>query len=232
MNNKSNNRIFGMTKTELTILVIMGGLLLCVIMLFGGYIIYDLNRPIPAAVIPPTAIPQVVIQPTNSPLPIQPNTPIPQPVFTPTPTYIPAPTTSTSTSEFGTFNNPVPIGVGYTFPGLGTMTVINSSWLSGQTGFAIVALSFVCERPADQECDTGVGGFMFSALGNSGNGYSKDNDTSIPSPDFGSFMNPPLYGGGVENGNIGFLITQNETSLKMRVNLFLKEGEVYFKISN
>ena len=45
-------------------------------------------------------------------------------------------------------------------------------------------------------------------------------------------MNPPLYGGGVENGNIGFLITKNETTLKMRVNLFLKEGEVYFKISN
>ncbi len=32
MNNKSNNRIFGMTKTEFTILVTMGGLLLCVIM--------------------------------------------------------------------------------------------------------------------------------------------------------------------------------------------------------
>lgn len=219
-----------MTKTEFTILITMGGLLLCVIMLFGGYIIYDLSRPIPVAAIPPTSIPQVVIQPTNSPLPSQPNTPVPQPVFTSTPTFIPVSTSSSP--QIGTFNNPVPIGVGYTFPGLGTMTVVKSSWLSGQTGFAIVALTFVCERPADQECDTGVGGFMFSALGNSGNGYSKDNDTSIPSPDFGSFMNPPLYGGGVENGNIGFLITQNETSLKMRVNLFLKDDEVYFKISN
>ncbi len=230
MNNKSNNRIFGMTKTEFTILVTMGGLLLCVIMLFGGYIIYDLSRPVPAAVLPPTTIPQVVIQPTNSPLPSQPNTPVPQPIFTPTPTFIPAPTKDIS--QVGTFNNPVPIGIGYTFPGFGTLTVTKSSWLAGQTGFAIVSLSFVCERPADQECDTGVGGFMFSALGDSGSGYSQDYDSSIPSPDFGSFMNPPLYGGGVENGNVGFLITQNETTLKMRVNLFLKEGEVYFKISN
>lgn len=202
MKNKSNNRIFGMTKTEFTILVTMGGLLLCVLMLFGGYIIYDLSRPVPAAVLPPTTVPQVVIQPTKD------------------------------SSQTGTFNNPVPIGIGYTFPGLGTLTVTKSSWIAGQTGYAIVSLSFVCERPADQECDTGVGGFMFSALGDSGNGYSQDYDSSIPSPDFGSFMNPPLYGGGVENGNVGFLITQNETSLKMRVNLFLKEGEVYFKISN
>lgn len=230
MNNKSNNRIFGMTKTEFTIFATMGGLLLCIIMLFGGYIIYDLSRPVPLAVLPPTAIPQVVIQPTNSPLPSQPNTPIPQPIFTSTPTLIPAPTKDLS--ENGSFNNPVPIGIGYTFPGLGTMTVIKSSWLAGQTGYAIVSLSFVCERPADQQCDTGVGEFMFSALGNSGNGYNREYDSTIPRPDFGSFTNPPLYGGGVENGNIGFLITQNESSLKMRVNLFLKEGEVYFTISN
>lgn len=230
MNNKTNNRIFGMTKTEFTILVTMGGLLLCVIMLFGGYIIYDLSRPTPVAVIPPTSVPQVIVQPTNSPVPNQPNTSVPQLVFTPTPTYIPAPTTVSS--QVGSFNSPVPIGVGYTFPGLGTMTVVKSSWLSSQTGYAIVTLSFVCERPADQQCDTGVGGFMFSAIGGSGNGYNREYDSTIPSPDFGSFTNPPLYGGGVETGNMGFLITQNETTLKMRVNLFLKEGEVYFNISN
>ena len=158
MNNKPNNRIFGMTQTELIIVVIMGGLLLCVIVLFGGYIFYDLNRPTPVAVVLPTSIPQNFIQPTNSPLPIlPPNTPIPQPTFTTTPTSIPAPTTS---SQIGTFNSPIPIGIGYKFPGLGTMTVVRSSWLSGQTGFAIVALSFICERPADQECDTGVGGLL------------------------------------------------------------------------
>ncbi len=230
MKNKPNNRIFGMTKTEFLIFITLGGLLLCVIVLFGGYIIYDLSRPTPIAVLPPTPTLLSIIQPTNSPLLNPTNTSISQPVLVSTPTLIPAPTTISS--QFGTFNNPVPIGVGYTFPGLGTMTVVSSSWLSSQTGYAIITLSFVCERPADQQCDTGVGEFMFSAIGDSGNGYNREYDSTIPLPDFGSFTNPPLYGGGVENGNIGFLITQNETGLKMRVNLFLKEGEVYFKISN
>jgi hypothetical protein len=69
MNNKSNNRIFGMSKTEFTIVVVMGGFLLCVITLFGGYIIYDLNRSSSVAALPPTFAP-----PTIQPLPI--NTPI------------------------------------------------------------------------------------------------------------------------------------------------------------
>ena len=128
MNKNPNNRIFGMTQNELIILITMGGLLLCVIILFGGYIIYNLNRSGPVAVIPPTSMPQPVIQPTNPPLPIQsPNNPVPQPTFTSAPTNISAPTTS---SKFGTFNNPVPIGIGYTFPGFGTLTVIKFSWLS------------------------------------------------------------------------------------------------------
>jgi hypothetical protein len=228
MNHKTNNRIFGMNKTEFTILVTMGGLLLCVITLFGGYIIYDLNRPAPVAVIPPTSIPQVVIQPTNSPLPSQPNTPTPLPVFTPTPTDIPAPTAASP--PIGTFNNPVPIGVGYTFPGFGTLTVLNSSWLSGQTGFAIVKLSFVCERPAGQECD--LFRFMLSALGNSGNGYNQKYESAIPKPRFGSIANPPLYGGGTETGYVGFLIKGNESSLLMRGQIFSQDGDVYFKISN
>lgn len=230
MNNKSNNRIFGMTKTEFTIFATMGGLLLCVIMLFGGYIIYDLSRPVPVAVLPPTAIQQVVVQPTNSPLPSQPNTPVPQSTSTTAPTHAPAPTTA---PQVGTFNNPVPIGTGYKYPGYGTLTVINSSWSSGQTGFAIVNLSFTCERPANQECDLVVSGsFMLSALGNSGNGYNQEFDTAIPEPGFASMFNPPLYGGGTENGYVGFLITNNESSLLMRAQIFLKEGDVYFKISN
>jgi len=132
--------------------------------------------------------------------------------------------------QSGTFNNPVPIGVGYTFPGLGTLTVIKSSWFPGQTGFAIVQIFFSCERPAGQECDTG--NFMFDALGGSGNGYSREFDSAIPEPDFGTFINPPVYGGGVEKGYAGFLIKNNESTLMMRVQLLYEDGEFFFTISN
>ena len=231
MSKKQNRRILGMTQRELIILVTMGGLLVCVIVLFGGYVIYDLNLASPVTVQPPTSIPQPVIQPTNSPLPIQPsNTPLPQLSFTSTPTFISAPTID---NQIGNFNNPIPIGIGHTYPGFGTLTVLESSWLPGQTGFAIVKLSFTCERPAGQECDLVVSGrFMLSALGDSGNGYNQEFDTAIPEPGFGSFDNPPLYGGGTETGYVGFLITGNENSLLMRVQIFLQEGDVYFKISN
>jgi hypothetical protein len=79
MNKKANNKIFGMTQTELLILVTMGGLLLCVIFLFGGYILYDLNRPNTVAVLPPTSI-----LPAGSS-----NTPVPQPMSTTAPTIQP-----------------------------------------------------------------------------------------------------------------------------------------------
>jgi hypothetical protein len=231
MEKKKSRRILGMTQTELIILVVMGGLLLCVIVLFGGYIIYDLNRPNTTVALPPTSIPQPVIQPTNSLLPIQPsNTPFSQLTFTSTPTFISAPTIE---NQIGSFNNPIPIGVGHTYPGFGTLTVLESSWMPGQTGFAIVKLSFTCERPAGQECDLVVSGrFMLSALGNSGNGYNQEFDSAIPEPGFGSFDNPPLYGGGTETGYVGFLITGNENTLLMRVQIFLQSGDVYFKISN
>ena len=134
--------------------------------------------------------------------------------------------------QLGTFDNPVPIGSGYKYPGLGTFTVIESEWLSGQTGFAIVKLSLTCERPASQECDLVVSDrFTFDALGNSGNGYSQEFNSAIPEPDFASFINPPLYGGGTETGYVGFLITNNENSLLMRVQPFLEDSYVYFKIS-
>lgn len=231
MNKKSNNRILGMTQTELIIFVTMGGLLLCAIALFGGYILYDLNRSNPVAILPQTSTPQLITQPTNSPLPLQPSsTPFPQPILITTPTLIPVPTTA---DQIGTFYNPIPIGVGYTYPGFGTLTVMDSSWQPGQTGFAIVKLSFTCERPASQECDLVVSGhFVLSALGNSGNGYNQEFDSAIPEPGFGSFTNPPLYGGGIETGYVGFLITGDESSLLMRAQIFLQEGDVYFKISN
>lgn len=62
MNEKINKRILGMTQTELLILVAMGGLLLCVLLLFG-YIIY-VNRSNLVATLPPTSI----LQPTPNPL--------------------------------------------------------------------------------------------------------------------------------------------------------------------
>ena len=69
-----------MTQTQLLILFIMGGLLLCVMVLFGWYIFSDLNSSNSVAVIPPTSTTQ----------PVQPsNTPILLPTFTTTPTNIP-----------------------------------------------------------------------------------------------------------------------------------------------
>ena len=129
----------------------------------------------------------------------------------------------------GSFDNPVPIGNDFTFPGLGTLRVVSSSWRSGQTGFAIVNLEFRCERPSGQECDTGD--LMFAVVGGSGNGYEQKFDSAIPEPTFGSFANPPVYGGGRERGNAGFLITGSESSLKMRVGLFLEDTDYFFNIS-
>ena len=72
---------------------------------------------------------------------------------------------------------------------------------------------------------------MLDALGASGNGYEEKFDTTIPSPTFG-YDTPPVYGGGTVKGYAGFLIDKNETSLMMRVKLFLENGEIFFKISN
>ena len=61
MDKKANKRILGMTQTELLILITMSGLLLCGIVIFGGYVIYGLNHSIPVA-IPPTSIPTLLTQ--------------------------------------------------------------------------------------------------------------------------------------------------------------------------
>ena len=60
MDKKQKNRIFGLTERELLIFAIMGGSLLCVIIVFGGYIIYDLNRANPDTASPRTSIQQQV----------------------------------------------------------------------------------------------------------------------------------------------------------------------------
>lgn len=165
--------------------------------------------------------------PSETPLPE--STPTNGPTKTPSPTRTVSPT---NTPVIGTFDNPVPLGVGHRFPGYGTLTVNNSSWMPGETGLAIVELSFDCERPAGQECQTS--NFMLYALGGSGNGYSPAFDMAIPNPHFGSFINPPVYGGGVEEGYYGFLVTEKEDSLKMRVNILfeINKDDVFYTISN
>jgi hypothetical protein len=229
------------SKIEWVIIGVLGGVAILIVAIVG---ILFLSQTLKAASAPiPTNLPA-----SNANLPIAQPSPqpsslnsIPSLTYTPLPTQTQAPTVtdtplSTPTTaptikpSLGTFTNPVPIGIGYKFPGFGTLTVINSSWLPGQTGFAIVKLSFSCERPADQKCDTG--NFMLDALGGSGNGYKQEFDTAIPNPTFGTFDNPPVYGGGVENGYAGFLVTNSESALIMRVQLFLQDGEFYFKISS
>jgi hypothetical protein len=87
MHKKANKRILGMTQTELLILVAMSGLLLCVIVFFGGYIIYNLNRPIPIAS-PPTSMPTLFTQPSVRPA----NTSTLVPKATARPTFTTIPT--------------------------------------------------------------------------------------------------------------------------------------------
>jgi peptidoglycan hydrolase-like protein with peptidoglycan-binding domain len=140
----------------------------------------------------------------------------------------PPPATPPSRSDpFASFYNPVPRGSWARFPGLGSL-MVHSSWQPGQTGYAIVLITFVCERPAHQICDTGD--FMLDVVGGSGQGYRRDFNRAIPEPSFGSFMNPDLYGGGTEAGYAGFLVTRSETTLKMIVKLFLEDGIYYFQI--
>jgi hypothetical protein len=101
MDKKPNNRILGMTQMQLLILIAIGGLLLLTIILFGGYIIYDMNRSKVAAALPPTfqpTQPTYTPYPTNAPLPtFTPVVEVPQvPFFTPTTLAVISPTTEFS----------------------------------------------------------------------------------------------------------------------------------------
>jgi hypothetical protein len=89
MNKKANKRTSGLTQTELLILITMSGILLCATVLFGGYIIYALNRPIPVA-IPPTSMPTLVTQPSIQPTDT--STLVPKATARPTFTAIPTAT--------------------------------------------------------------------------------------------------------------------------------------------
>jgi len=95
MNKKANKRIFGMTQTQLLVLIGMGSFLLCVIVLFGGYIFYEMNRPVPV-VIPPTSAPTLFTQPSVvTQLPVRPDsTSTLLPKATSRPTFTTMPTTT------------------------------------------------------------------------------------------------------------------------------------------
>ncbi len=209
------SRFFGLTQNELFILLASAGILVCIIILFAAYVVYTSTRlssvpPTLASSAPPTQRP--LAQPTSQPPQFSPTVSIPfaPPPAVPTPIgpeAIPTPVPG----QLGGFDNPVPLGSGFTFPGLGTLTVMKSSWSPGQTGFAIVELSFRCELPPSQQCETLH--FMLDALGGSGNGYDQKFDSAIPSPTFG-YDNPPVYGGGTEHGYAGFFVDKSETVLE------------------
>ena len=173
----------------------------------------EVNNPTPI----PAATSEPIVEATQPVIP----TPEPPPTTTAIPPTVSAP---------GGFDDPVSIGSLYTFPGLGNLKVVNSQWIPGQTGFAIVYLSLYCDRPPNQICDTPD--FMLHTIGSSGNGYPQEFDSAIPGPGFTSIFDGDVYGGGTKEGYAGFLITNPEDWLLMRVELFLDlNTEVYFRIS-
>lgn len=180
-----------------------------------------------------TPRPTLTVAPTETRLPPTFTAPAPQPTEPRTNTDVPnnPPAESGNSTLLGTYNNPVPIGTGYRFAGHGTMTVTEARWQPGQTGVAVVGLSFTCERPADQPCNTGD--FMLDATGSAGVTYIREFGRAVPEPSFGDFMTDEVYGGGTQSGYAGFLITNDEDWLMMKVEIFLDidRDPVFFQIS-
>ncbi len=253
-------KFLGLTKNELRIFLPMSGLFGCVVMLFASYVLYTSVRAVPASATPtfpalempstptvyqpapvlltgwppwtpgtagPTKAPTRTPRPTATPS----RTKTPSPTRTPTATATPTLTKTvapTATIQFGTSGHPIPIGSGFVFPDFGILTVTNSSWSPGQTGLAIVNLNFVCTRPAGARCATNK--LILDALGGSGIGYERVFDPGVPQPSFGYYLGAGLYGGETENGTAGFLIKNAESTLVMRVQIFLEGGEFFFRI--
>jgi hypothetical protein len=102
MAKKSNKRILGMRQTEFLTLGILGGILLCILVIGGGYIIYSLNGSSSvAAVSPISAVPSITPEPAQSlptptTKPTQTATPRPLPTLTPFNTVIPTPALTTT----------------------------------------------------------------------------------------------------------------------------------------
>ncbi len=153
-------------------------------------------------------------------------------LLTPKPFQMPIPTTTSGPTimpAWGTRSNPVPIGQSFRFPGYGSLTVVSSAWIAGQTGLANVQLSFTCERPADQKCN--VLDLMLDAVGGSGLTYQQAFESGVPSPEFWDFMSADVFGGGTKTGYAGFLILEQESTLAMRVSIYLQSSaDVFFSI--
>jgi len=136
-----------------------------------------------------------------------------------------------STNNSGLRTSPIPLGTGQTFPGLGTLTILESQWMPQQTGMAIIRLSFTCERPTNQLCETDSSTFFLDAVGGSGLVYGHEFDRTIPDPTFGGFDHSEVYGGASIDGYAGFLITNPEANLTLRVFERSSQGEVFFNIT-
>ncbi|MEI7846901.1 MAG: hypothetical protein WCK35_13955 [Chloroflexota bacterium] len=86
MGKMTDQKILGMTRRELFILGSLGGLLLCVVLAFLGYIFYDQNRPVQTVVGLPTQTNIIVLQPTDLPSVQASITPVLPIIETPRPT--------------------------------------------------------------------------------------------------------------------------------------------------
>jgi hypothetical protein len=160
----------------------------------------------------PTALPSSTPRPTNTPFGAPTATPIPP----------------TATPQLGIYTNPVPVGSGFTIPDFGTLKVVRASWERGQTGLAIVELSFVCEGTAGQSCDTST--LILTAIGSSGTRYRRTFDGQVPEPPFGQGPNALVSGGGTATGNAGFIVQNSENSLMIQVQVLQRVGQFYMWI--
>lgn len=156
----------------------------------------------------------------------------PYPTFTAYPTPILTPTNilaPSNTPIIGAIENPVLIGREYLIPGYGIMKVLGSNWGSEQLGIAIIYLSFTCDRPHNQTCNTDE--FILEAIGETGKVYPRDFTAEIPKPRFSEFGRSEIQGGETTKGFVGFLITQPESALVLHVRVLFQDIEAFFRIS-
>jgi hypothetical protein len=245
-------KILGMKPGEFIVVLVLA-CLVCVALPVAGYFIYTSGAL--------TGVPGIAPQPTitavvtNTPV----DTDTPQPtatVLTPTVTLIPLPTslatsngtplvqdtpspvatgyqppTDTPTGALGSYKNPIPIGTGYTFDGLGNLSIVNSSWTPNKKGLSVVYMIFQCQVPQGQQCN--VSDLQLYVIGGtSGRTYGQEqNNPDVPQPTFNGFNNPPVMGGTTEYAYAGFSIRKAEATIIMRINRYNTSTVVYFTIT-
>jgi hypothetical protein len=193
---------------------------------FGAQIVADVKHSLTSTVAALTATSPTKADAFSVPTSIKLPTNTPRPVVTSAPTRTPRPT---ATPELGTRTNPIAIGDPVQIPGYGTMLVSGSEWSPGMTGVAIIVIDFFCERPSDQSCS--VLDFLLDAIGGSGTTYIQEFSGSVPLPGFWDPMTADVFGGGEKQGYAGFLITQYEDTLVMRVNAGFNQFILFFNIT-